>query len=369
MALAGPFGWTWVNDEPWGWATYHHGRWFFHDGYWNWSPYGYYRTSRSWWRPALVVITIVRNNICWYPLRYHQAHYNYNRHRDRRPPRGGGTNGGGNPPIQPIPGRETVGIVGRVKGGGQRPVDGIPPSGVNGVEAKDFGKGFGGVRRMPREVAETALDPRTLDRIHELPKRESLVRGMGREILAEPPRRDLRGAEARVGAAKRNHGAPLDGELRNTRVFGGRPPGREVPPTDTERRQPRQTGIFERPVQPRLTPPSGERPPRTVDPVRTPSPKESPGLEPQPKGDVIRRVPRQPRDTPRYDPPPQTENPRRTPPQPKESPRKDPPAEREKPRTTTPSVKETPKSDPPPAKDPPRSERPASPSRKADPIT
>src|SRR5262245_18206155 len=23
------FGWTWVSDEPWGWATYHYGRWQF----------------------------------------------------------------------------------------------------------------------------------------------------------------------------------------------------------------------------------------------------------------------------------------------------------------------------------------------------
>ncbi|HYJ91056.1 MAG TPA: DUF6600 domain-containing protein, partial [Pyrinomonadaceae bacterium] len=27
-----PFGWTWVNDEPWGWATYHWGRWVYDDG-------------------------------------------------------------------------------------------------------------------------------------------------------------------------------------------------------------------------------------------------------------------------------------------------------------------------------------------------
>ena len=45
------YGWTWVNDEPWGWATYHHGRWFYDDGHWYWSPYGYYRHTRSWWLP------------------------------------------------------------------------------------------------------------------------------------------------------------------------------------------------------------------------------------------------------------------------------------------------------------------------------
>ena len=79
-----PFGWTWVNDEPWGWATYHHGRWFHHNGYWHWSPYGYYRPSRSWWRPALVAITIVRNNICWIPLGDHHFPITVKRSDQRR---------------------------------------------------------------------------------------------------------------------------------------------------------------------------------------------------------------------------------------------------------------------------------------------
>jgi hypothetical protein len=32
-------GWTWVSDEPWGWATYHYGRWAMLDGAgWVWLP-------------------------------------------------------------------------------------------------------------------------------------------------------------------------------------------------------------------------------------------------------------------------------------------------------------------------------------------
>src|SRR5438876_10972836 len=23
------YGWTWESDEPWGWAAYHYGRWFY----------------------------------------------------------------------------------------------------------------------------------------------------------------------------------------------------------------------------------------------------------------------------------------------------------------------------------------------------
>ena len=62
-----PYGWTWVNDEPWGWATYHHGRWVYDNG-WYWSPYAQHRGRRSWWSPALVVVSYIGSNICWYPL-------------------------------------------------------------------------------------------------------------------------------------------------------------------------------------------------------------------------------------------------------------------------------------------------------------
>jgi hypothetical protein len=81
-----PYGWTWVNDEPWGWATYHHGRWVWDGGVWYWAPYSQYRGRRSWWRPALVFISYIGGNVCWYPLPYGYNYYNYNSYyyNDRR---------------------------------------------------------------------------------------------------------------------------------------------------------------------------------------------------------------------------------------------------------------------------------------------
>lgn len=32
------YGWTWVDDAPWGWAPYHYGRWVYVDDYWAWAP-------------------------------------------------------------------------------------------------------------------------------------------------------------------------------------------------------------------------------------------------------------------------------------------------------------------------------------------
>ena len=37
-AWVGPWGWTWVDDAPWGFAPFHYGRWVFVGGAWGWVP-------------------------------------------------------------------------------------------------------------------------------------------------------------------------------------------------------------------------------------------------------------------------------------------------------------------------------------------
>ncbi len=65
-------GWYWVSYEPFGWATYHYGRWFFDDYYgWVWMP-------DSEWGPSWVEWRYDDNYIGWAPLppyaRYHRNH-------------------------------------------------------------------------------------------------------------------------------------------------------------------------------------------------------------------------------------------------------------------------------------------------------
>jgi hypothetical protein len=48
-----PWGWTWVDDAPWGFAPFHYGRWAYSRGYWGWVPGPYY--ARPYYAPALVV--------------------------------------------------------------------------------------------------------------------------------------------------------------------------------------------------------------------------------------------------------------------------------------------------------------------------
>lgn len=33
-----PWGWTWIDDAPWGFAPFHYGRWMFTGGRWGWAP-------------------------------------------------------------------------------------------------------------------------------------------------------------------------------------------------------------------------------------------------------------------------------------------------------------------------------------------
>jgi hypothetical protein len=47
-----PWGWTWVDDAPWGFAPFHYGRWVSVDNYWAWAPGRIVR--RPVYAPALV---------------------------------------------------------------------------------------------------------------------------------------------------------------------------------------------------------------------------------------------------------------------------------------------------------------------------
>jgi hypothetical protein len=46
------WGWTWVDDAPWGFAPFHYGRWVWLDSYWAWAPGPLVR--RPVYAPALV---------------------------------------------------------------------------------------------------------------------------------------------------------------------------------------------------------------------------------------------------------------------------------------------------------------------------
>jgi hypothetical protein len=51
-AYVQPWGWTWIDDQPWGFAPYHYGRWANSRGRWVWVPPQ--REARPVYAPALV---------------------------------------------------------------------------------------------------------------------------------------------------------------------------------------------------------------------------------------------------------------------------------------------------------------------------
>jgi hypothetical protein len=323
----GAFGWTWVNDEPWGWATYHHGRWIYDRGYWVWCPYSYHRPRRSWWFPAIVSINIFNNNVCWYPLSYRHRWRNYNGHH--------GSNNGRHD-------------AGGVRGGitrtpiGQGVIE-VPVEGVVSLSVNDFGTRTGGVRTVPGPLAKTILARGDQEGI-ELPDGRGTLRDSRNEIaVSRPAVRQL--PTVKTGAAERVDARPLDTELRETRMFGGRAkptvhsvPSDEPRPTGVVVRPARETKPVERPEVveskraeagrgPRPRPIRGDsetverKPvePREVRPVERPSRNEP--REQRPTRDESPRPTRD--ESPRLPPPPRNDTPRETPraePRPEERP-------------------------------------------------
>src|SRR5512138_741170 len=79
-----PWGWTWVDDAPWGFAPFHYGRWLVVGGRWCWAPGRY--VARPVYAPALVAWiggpgysgTIVAGGppyVGWVPLAPREPYY------------------------------------------------------------------------------------------------------------------------------------------------------------------------------------------------------------------------------------------------------------------------------------------------------
>ena len=380
-----PYGWTWVNDEPWGWATYHYGRWVWDDGSWYWTPYGYYRHSRSWWSPALVVVNVINSNICWYPLPYNYGYYDYNysyyshggrRHRGGNNNWGGNHNGGGswggNNPSgvtpTPTPGSQPPGKI--VIGGrniSQPPLANVPANAVVSVAMSDFGRDKRGFQTAPPMLAKSLLSKvpdEPVKAAPELPTYRDLNGKVSQEIRSvRPPMTKV--DTISTGAADRKKDAPLDQELRKSRIFGNRPPleintGRgDIRPVPSAEPDTRPTGAVGRPPKvdsddkpsrqaPVYAPPTRQAPEQPAEPVKEPV-KERPRRD-----DPIRQPSNDSQPKPRYEPPPQRNpEPPRTE-QPK--PRYDPPPQRNDP---PPRSEPTKRSDPPPSKSEPSKPEPS----------
>lgn len=74
-AYVRPWGWTWVDDAPWGFAPFHYGRWVFRASRWFWWPGAYnyrpvYAPALVGWygRPGWSVSVSASAPVGWFPL-------------------------------------------------------------------------------------------------------------------------------------------------------------------------------------------------------------------------------------------------------------------------------------------------------------
>ena len=70
-----PWGWTWIDDAPWGYAPFHYGRWVVWNNSWSWVPAPRLaRPGRTVYAPALVAwvggpaVVASGNSVAWFPL-------------------------------------------------------------------------------------------------------------------------------------------------------------------------------------------------------------------------------------------------------------------------------------------------------------
>jgi hypothetical protein len=85
-----PWGWTWIDAAPWGFAPFHYGRWAFVSHRWCWVPGP--RHIRPYYAPALVgwiggpsvsVSVSFGSGVGWFPLAPHEVYVPWYRHTPR----------------------------------------------------------------------------------------------------------------------------------------------------------------------------------------------------------------------------------------------------------------------------------------------
>ena len=283
-----PWGWTWVDDAPWGFAPFHYGRWVSWRGRWGWFPGDY--VARPVYSPALVAwvggsqgsvsISVGGPSVGWVPLAprdWYVPHYRhtpiYVERVNPRPP-GQGNQPGWHRPPQQVP-------TGPVMYGNQ----GVP--GAVTVVPRDVL-----LQRQP--VARGAIDTRVWvgsmaqQPMQALPPPSRDNLGPRRERPREEPRIELRdGPRPLVPAAPaeqpvRVMPAPLYGPVIDLRRTSPQPEVVRPGPRERADEREREREIDrERGGRPWVRNPEAPQPMRTSPgPVAAPSPPAAPTLAP-----------------------------------------------------------------------------------------
>lgn len=267
-----PWGWTWVDEAPWGFAPFHYGRWVSWNGRWGWLPGSY--VSRPVFAPALVAWLGGNGpGVAWValgPLDFFTPWYRstpvYRDHFNTRP----------HPP-------------------GHRPQPIRPPTGpiMYGNQGTP-----GGVTVVPRDVLvhRAPVGRSVIDDGHH----DRSVRGPGRPGWqpAEPPQRETRQpisplpppVNRTLPVPQRPSMAPIEVPGREARM-----PDRQPSERHPAERQPGERNFRDRPAVPRERPlpPPTVAPPQPA-PVAAPAPVRPPPQALPAPAPVMRQRPPEP---------------------------------------------------------------------------
>ncbi|MBV8939444.1 MAG: hypothetical protein JO089_06360 [Alphaproteobacteria bacterium] len=81
-AFIPPWGWTWIDEAPWGFAPFHYGRWIELHGRWGWSPgepvaHPVYAPALVAFLGSSVTLSFGERPVGWVPLAPHEAFHPY----------------------------------------------------------------------------------------------------------------------------------------------------------------------------------------------------------------------------------------------------------------------------------------------------
>ena len=290
-----PWGWTWVEDEPWGFAPFHYGRWVLIGPRWAWVPGAVVVNVRPIYAPALVAFVggPSAGVQVWFPLGPRDPFFPWYHHSDVYLRQVNVTNV-----------RVNVNIVNVIK---VRNVENIHYAYQRVAPTAVSTEVFRGGRPVAREAVRVDVNQIGRARVIPHPEIQPDVRAVhaGAPEVHPPVERTRPHIETRTPAAVGNRGPgprPVD---RGGPPQGNRPDVHSAPSAEVPRRDNPQESVHTLPAQvPRRdnpqesihTPPSGEVPRRDVpadNQVNSgrPGQNDHPAGQPGPGGPPMERRP------------------------------------------------------------------------------
>jgi hypothetical protein len=242
-----PWGWTWIDAAPWGFAPFHYGRWAYVSSRWCWVPGPRY--IRPYYAPALVgfvggpsvSVAVGFGSVGWFPLAPHEVYVPWYRHTPRYVRHVNVSN------TIIVNNINVTNVYGRP---GSRPgyINSAVARAVTAVNRDQFVGGRpvgnqrvhvdeGQLRQWRADVRPSAIAPDRESILAGQPRREPPPRAT---FAQDNPKRDSRGdfRASRVAAEEIRRAQSVDRNIAPEKRVALREPGRNVERAQNENREP-----------------------------------------------------------------------------------------------------------------------------------